>query len=141
MFHCQTTSVRWVCCGTNIQPNSNIVKIRLRITGYLNATSVPESCIISLTIEEAIYSIDPSDNTVLLRVATLSDQQVTLRPNSILLEFNLLKDELYRRLTTGTCVRTKLPLCSYKSKGKIPTRNRSLPRGCAHEPTWLSHHQ
>ena len=77
--------------------------LRLRITGYLNATSVPESCIISLTIEEAIYSIDPSDNTVLLRVANLSDQQVTLRPNSILLEFNLLKDELSKTYNRHVC--------------------------------------
>ena len=90
-------SAGFVVHGTNIQPNSHkVVKVRLRNRGYLNATSVPLSCKNQyLNVEEAIYSIDPSDNTVPLRVANLSDQQVTLRTNSILLDFNLLKDELY----------------------------------------------
>ena len=84
----------FVVTGTNIQPNSNkIVKIRLRFRGYLNASTVPDSCKKSnLNIEPAIYSIDQSDDTVHLRVANVSDQQVTLRANSMLLEFNLLKD-------------------------------------------------
>ena len=90
-------SAGFVVRGTNVQPNSTqVVKLRLRNRGYVNATSVPESCKNHrLNIEEAIYSIDPSDNTVPLRVANLSNQQITLRTNSILLEFNLLKDELF----------------------------------------------
>ena len=121
----------FVMVGTTIKPHSNQrVKIQLRNTGFLNATSVPESCKHpSLLVERGVYSINSSDNSVCLCVANISDQQVSLRGKSILVQFDLLAlDFFISDLPKATiCALTSSPTACNRLKETILPENVHYP--------------